>query len=147
MFYLFQEFLAKIDGTGPISAFIAGILYAFAFTSSLATAIFTGFPESSNPYLLALIAGFGSAFYDLAIFSFIRRESHHGFLEKLSVNISRRKFPSWLLTAIGLVVLASPLPDELASGLLSISKLDVKKFIAISFIANFLGISFIMAVS
>jgi len=48
---------------------------------------------------------------------------------------------------IGLFILGSPLPDELAIGFLGIIDLSYKKFILISFLANTIGILLILLAS
>lgn len=143
-----KQFIVKIGQSGILGALLAGVLYAFAFTSSVATAIFANASHSLNPFVLALIGGLGAAIYDLTIFVFVRTQASHGFLHSLRSRLTtQRKIPSWLLTLIGLVIFASPLPDELASGFLGFTKLSTKSFILISFLANVAGIFIILLIS
>lgn len=143
-----KQFMAKIGQSGVFGALLAGILYAFALTSSAATAIFANTAQSLSPLVLALVGGLGAAIYDLTIFVLVRDQASHGFLHSLrSPVVTQRKIPSWLLTLIGLVILASPLPDELSSGFLSFTKLSTRNFIFISFLANVAGIFIIILIS
>jgi len=143
-----KQFIVKIGQSGLLGALFAGILYAFAFTSSAATVIFASTSHNFNPLVLALIGGLGAAIYDLTIFVFVRTQASHGFLHSLRSRLTtQRKIPSWLLTLIGLFILASPLPDELASGFLGFTKLSTRNFIFISFLANLAGIFIIILIS
>lgn len=143
-----QQLIDKISQTGYLGAFLAGWLYAIAFTASSAAVIFTHTPPDLNPLVIALIGGLAAAIYDLTVFIFIKTQSAHGFLESLQTKFfSQRKLPSWALILIGLAILGSPLPDELASGFLGFMKLSTRKFILISFIANVAGILAILLIS
>lgn len=143
-----KQFIINIGQSGIFGAFFAGILYGFAFTSTAATAIFANASHDFHPFVLALIGGLGAAIYDLTIFVFVRTQASHGFLHSLRSRITtQRKIPNWLLTLIGLVILASPLPDELASGFLGFTKLSTRNFILISFLANVVGIFVILLIS
>lgn len=143
-----KQFVSKLGQLGLPGSFLSGILYAFSFTSSTATAIFAN-SHSASAVATALVAGLGSAVYDLTVFAVIRNQTHHGFFAALREKFEhpRRKIPNWLSLIIGLIVLASPLPDELAAGLLSFTKLSVKGFILISFLANVIGIFLIVIIS
>lgn len=143
-----EQFFQTIGQSGVIGAFVAGILYAFSFTSSLATVIFLKIPNSINPLAMALIAGLGSALYDLTVFTIVKGQTSQGFLQNLRAHLApHHKIPDWLSMLIGLLILASPLPDELAAGFLGFMKLDTKKFIILSFFANTLGILIIILAS
>lgn len=143
-----KHFIIKIGESGIFGSFFAGILYAFAFTSSAATAIFINASHGFHPFVLALIGGLGAAIYDLTVFVFVRTQASHGFLQSLRSRItSQRKIPGWILSLVGLIILASPLPDELASGFLGFTKLSAKNFIIISFLANVAGIFIILLIS
>ncbi len=142
-----REYIGRIDQSGLMGAFFAGILYALAFTSSMATVIFLNMPASISSLLVALIGGLGAAVYDVTVFVILRTQSRLGLIEALRTHLSNnKKLPNWLLTLTGLAILASPLPDELASGLLSFTKISAKKFIIISFLANVVGIYIILLI-
>lgn len=143
-----KHFIIKVGESGIIGSFFAGILYAFAFTSIAATAIFANTAHNLNPFILALIGGLGAALYDLTVFGFVRTQASDGLLQSLRSRIMhQRRMPSWLLSLIGLIILASPLPDELASGFLGFTKLSTRNFIFISFLANVAGIFIILLIS
>lgn len=140
-----QEFFQRIERAGFFGAFLAGILYATALTSSAATIIFLGLPDTLNPFLVAVIGGLGSALYDLTVFTVVHSQRKRHFIQRLQEKImSRRRLPPRLLNLLGLLILASPLPDELAAGLMGFTEMTMRRFIAISFIANTAGILLII---
>ncbi|MFH0805052.1 MAG: hypothetical protein V1916_02540 [Patescibacteria group bacterium] len=139
-------FITRIDSTGIVGVFIGGILYAFSFTSSLATVLFLNMPDQLHPLLVGIIGGLGATVYDITVFLFVRRQADHGFLQAAyNAMQQRRRIPNWLSLIIGIAILGSPLPDELAAGFLGFMKLSIKKFIVVSFIANAIGLYFITA--
>jgi uncharacterized membrane protein YdjX (TVP38/TMEM64 family) len=143
-----KQVISRLGQLGLPGSFLSGILYAFSFTSSTATAIFAN-SHSASAIATALVAGLGSAVYDLTVFAVIRNQTHHGFFAVIREKLEhrRRKIPNWLSLIIGLIILASPLPDELAAGLMGFTELSVKKFILISFLANVAGIFMIVTIS
>jgi hypothetical protein len=142
-----KQFVVRLGQLGLPGSFLSGILYAFSFTSSTATAIFAN-SHSTNALATALVAGLGSAVYDLTVFAVVRKQAHHGFFAALRERLEqrRRKIPGWLSWITGLIILASPLPDELAAGLLGFTKFSITGFILISFFANVLGIFLIVII-
>lgn len=143
-----KNFFENIELSGYPAAFLAGILYALAFTSTFAAVIISKMPDHFNPFLLAVIAGAGSAIYDLTVFTFVKNHTKHGVWETLRNRLNKKRgLPKWLSLIIGLFILGSPLPDELAVGFLGIIDLSYKKFILISFLANTVGILLILLAS
>lgn len=136
-----RQFIINLGSSGIFGAFFGGILYAFAFTASLATVIFINIPAHLPVILIAIAGGIGSALYDMMVFAFIRQQTSHGFLQTVREAIHRRRpLPRWLSLVIGIIILGSPLPDELAAGFFGFMNFSVKKFIALSFVANTLGL-------
>lgn len=52
----------------------------------------------------------------------------------------RLRSARWLMGAVGMLIIASPLPDKLGIALLGFSKTKQRFFLLLSFTANFLGI-------
>lgn len=143
-----REFIIDIGRSGLFGAMLVGALYSFAFTSSIATVIFSTAPYNVHPLIVAFFGGLGAAMYDLIIFTFVRAKTDGSFFEALKIKMHKRqKFASVFLSFVGVVILASPLPDELAAGILGFSKLSVKNFVFISFLANVTGIFIILLIS
>ena len=138
----------SVDGLGYFGALIAGLLYAEGLTAPTATLIFVQMPDSLNELGLAVFGGIGALVYDLVIFVLFRRASHTNFIETIKARLTtKHSLPRWLLLLIGGIILASPLPDEMAAGLLGLSTIKVQWFLAASFILNTLGILAIIAIT
>lgn len=136
-----RQFFHGLENDGYLGAFVAGVMYAISFTSPLATVIFTNLSVQVNVILAAVIGGIGALLYDLLVFSFARRNSHSRFVEAIRSRIpGRNRIPSWAPTLAGMVILASPLPDELAAGMLGLSSIPTKRFFLLSFTLNTIGI-------
>lgn len=135
-----------------LTSFFAGILYSSFFTSSIAVAVFIVLGvDGFNPLVVAVLGGIGSLCTDFLIFKFVRtnifsdlkfvdKKLAKGFFSRLFL---RKPFRS-LTFFLGLVVIASPLPDELGVGLLAASKLNVRNFIILSYVLNTIGIFLIV---
>lgn len=143
-----RSLISGIEGLGYFGALIAGLLYAEGLTAPTATYIFSGMPDSLNALGLAVFGGIGALVYDLAIFTLFRRASHTNFIETIKARLTaRHSLPRWLLMLAGAIILASPLPDEMAAGLLGLSSVKLTWFLAASFILNTLGILAILAIT
>jgi len=86
-----KDFFKDIELSGYPAAFFAGVLYALAFTSTFATVIFSKIPDHFNPFLLAVIAGAGSAIYDLTVFALVKNHTKHGIWENLRNRLNRKR--------------------------------------------------------
>lgn len=138
----------SIEQTGYLGSFLAGILYSSGFTSSSAVVIFAQMPDRFNPLLIAIVAGIGSVFYDATLFALFRSQGKKRIIEVMRDKIrhtSRRN--RRIMVIIGLLIHISPLPDELAAGVLSLSQMKMKHFIALSFLLNAMGVLIIVLIS
>ncbi|MFA6553451.1 MAG: hypothetical protein WCT27_03410 [Patescibacteria group bacterium] len=141
-----RDLLLTIASAGYIGAFLAGILYGTAFTSSTATIILFELTKDNNPVLAAIIAGLGCALYDFSVFAIFRQQESRGMFTMI-----RQKFyhqvslPPWLANTLGILIIASPLPDELSASLMSLTTLKAWQFAIISWLANIAGILVIIS--
>jgi hypothetical protein len=135
-----REYVTNLANGSWLGLLVIGLLYAISFTSAFATGMIISVASSYPPILIALIGGLGALIYDLIIFLFIKKASHQGFFSELKKKYLNRSSVSWFLIVLGAIVIASPLPDELGSGLFGSSKLKPKYFIPISFVLNAFGI-------
>ena len=137
-----------LSALGYFGSFLAGMFYTYGFSSIPASAIFLILGENQNIFIAAMLGGFGALLGDLLIFKLIRigfdnevRLLEHEHMVKYFDNkipISVKKF---LLPIFGVVIIASPLPDEIGVSLIAISrKVPQKVFMIISYLANTLGI-------
>ncbi len=148
-----REIIIKLGGLGYFGAFIGGILFVSTFTVSIGMVILLFLAETLNPTGIGLIAGLGAVLSDYTIFHYVRNrglidEIKHFFEyfggDKIS-HLLHTKYFSWTLPVLGALIIASPLPDELGVGLMSISKLKPYQFLLLSFILNSIGIFLIVS--
>ncbi len=156
----FQEVVLALNGHGYISFFLGGILFSFGFTSPFAVAMFIAAPTGPNPYLAALIAGFGACLSDLCIFGLARlsftEELHRlrstVILQRLHALFHHQSIPErvrqYILWSFAGLVIASPLPDEFGVVLLGgVTNIDSRWFGILCFTLNTAGILLILLAS
>lgn len=144
---------------GILTSFIAGILFAFGFTSPFGVGIFVSLNPSSNAafWFDAFAGGFGALFADYVILKFVRFSFQDEF-ERLkstrALSYVNKKFEKhlpekikeYLLLALAGVFIASPLPDEVGISLLAgFTNIKVKTLVVVSFALNTLGIIILLA--
>lgn len=131
---------AALHAAGYAGAVVAGVLYGASLTAGLATIVFATLPPGLHPLLAALAGGVGAVAYDLAVFALVRREARDPFRTLMDRLQRRPRLPSWVALSLGCVILASPLPDELAAGWFGLSSLPARRFIPLSFALNAAGL-------
>ncbi len=131
--------------------FFASFVMGFFFTSTLTTvpAIVAIMESASHipAWELAIVGGLGAVCGDLLLFRFVRsRVAEHILractspaLMRLGRAVSRGPL-WWIVPALGAIVVASPLPDELGIMMMGVSHLRLYQFIPIVFFANASGI-------
>ncbi len=135
--------LSKLSYFGT---FITGSFYTYGFTSPIATSILLILAKEQNILLAAMVGSLGSLFGDLIIFNSVR----YSFKEEIRKFSQKRKKPvnfikKYLLFIFGIIIIASPLPDELGISLLAFNnKLSSKEFAIISYLLNIIGILVIL---
>lgn len=129
-------------------SFLGGLLYSSFFTSPLAVAVFVVLGvDGFNPLLIGFLGGLGALIADLVIFRFVKTNIASD-LKLVDKKLARGFFTRHLLQgpfrliafSLGVLIIASPLPDEIGIALLSISKLSVSEFILVSYTLNTIGI-------
>ncbi len=142
-----------LNGKGYISAFIGGLLFSFGFTSPFAIAIFLAIAHQVDPFIASVLAGFGAFISDFCIFQFVESSLHeeigkfrqtrifryfHSILHHEKVSHTVRQYLLWSIAGL---VIASPLPDELAVTMISsIAEMKKSAFALLCFTLNTLGI-------
>lgn len=148
----FHNYINNLNSLGYLGIFIAGAFFSSIITTVPATAALFLFGGSYNPLAVGLIGAAGATTIDLLLFSIIKhRISHHyGWFDRVKLWLAERKFVNWIrkhptlkyfIPICGCLVIASPLPDELGIAMLGASKYDNKKFFAIAFVMNMVGIA------
>ena len=145
---LVKDFFLGLGTLGYIGAFFGGLMFAYSLTVGLGVAILLTLSETMPHLALALVAGFGGMLGDLFVFNLVRKKlktkiskfyrllDKRSFLRKI---LSRKKF-NWILPTLGLLIVASPFPDELGVALIGESEMDESNFKLIAFLMNAVGI-------
>jgi hypothetical protein len=139
----FIDMLLNLGNLGYMGIFVAGVLFVSTFT----VAILLILTEKFSPIEIGIIAGFGAAVGDFAIFRFVKDNlmeeivpiyNHIG--GRRITAMLHKKYLSWTLPVIGAFIIASPFPDELGVSLMGISKIKTYQFLLITFALNAMGI-------
>lgn len=131
-----------------LGSFIAGMFFTSIFTTAPAIVALGIIAQGApNIFAVALPGAFGALLGDLIIFRFLRDGLNKDIIDLIKLQRSTRikalfklKFFRWMMSGLGALVIASPLPDELGLMMMGLSKLNMRLFIPISLIFNFLGI-------
>lgn len=127
-------------------SFLAGMFFTSVFTAAPATVILGEIAQSDSLFWVALFGGFGALLGDLIILRFMKERvvGHFDYLiknrSKRLTSIFRLRLFRWLLSFLGALIIASPLPDEIGLAMMGISKMKTAWVIPVSFFFNFLGI-------
>ncbi|MEM2874239.1 MAG: hypothetical protein QW063_02240 [Candidatus Nanoarchaeia archaeon] len=128
---------------GLLSLFVAGAFYTISFTAPAATAAVFYLGKVFTPLSIAAIGAFGSLCTDYLIYKFIRKkvsQSAHYFAQKLKLKIKFKKQLNFIAQILSILIIASPLPDELGVAILSVAKIKQNMFFVYSYVGNFIGI-------
>ncbi|HEY4523512.1 MAG TPA: hypothetical protein VJK04_01410 [Candidatus Paceibacterota bacterium] len=128
-------------------SFIAGMFFTSIFTVAPATVVLAEIAQVNSVLWVAFFGGIGAMIGDMIIFRFVRNRLSEDilFLLKKSkserlISIFRLRIFRWLFAFLGMLIIASPLPDELGLMIMGFSKIKTSLFIPISFLLNSLGI-------
>lgn len=144
---LAHEIFEVFKGFSYIGVFIAGLLSPSTFTAVPAYALIFGFANDLNPLLTALVAGSGAMVGDYLIYRFIKNRVFEElaplvkyFHNERLIAIFHTPYFAWLAPLFGVLLIASPLPDEVGLGMLGIGEMRRRVFLLITFTINTLGI-------
>ena len=142
-----ETFLASIGDGQWIGSLVAGALFTSVFTTAPAIVLLGKLAQTNSVWIVALLGTGGAVAGDYLIFRFFRDRFSQDVLSLLQHHPRRRlkkmlrlRSARWLMGAVGMLIIASPLPDELGIALLGFSKTKQRFFLLLSFTANFLGI-------
>jgi BASS family bile acid:Na+ symporter len=137
----------------PIFASVfSGVLFTSTFTVATGSLLLIKLSQTIHPLVLILFAGLGAALFDFLIFSLIKQHvsSHVSPIYKRLIRlshlhkISHTHYFAWSIPVLGAVIMASPLPDELAVSLLGVSKLSGRKFLTLALSSHIIGMTLLM---
>lgn len=134
-----------------VAEIVAGILYTSFLTSPISVAMLIVLASENNPVVTAFLAGFGAVLGDLLIVKFFRKEAQDiDFIARQlhfqKINKILHKLHLDFLTPLfGVIIVASPFPDELGLMMLGASKLKYQEIALLSYILNTAGILIIVA--
>jgi membrane protein YqaA with SNARE-associated domain len=139
--------IEKIGSLGYFGIFLTGMLFTSVFTVAPASVALYALAQNHNPFAVAILGGLGASVGDYLIFRFLKDKIFEELTpvfkrmggKKLSHLIHTRYF-SWLIPLIGVIIIASPLPDEVGLGLMGLTKIKTWQFFLITFILNGFGI-------
>lgn len=136
-----------------IGALLCGLLFTSIFTTPIAISALFILGQGHPPFIVSLIAAFGSVAGDSLLLKIIHDdlEKDIEILAKPFINLTvRHILQSHLLhlplVALGALIIASPLPDEIGIAILNFAKVKRRWFYVISFSLNFLGILIITSI-
>lgn len=139
----FHDFVVPF-GIGGM--FVAGMLYTYSFTAGLGAIFLVSFLGDHSSLMIAIIGGVGAAFADVSIFRLVRSDlkreinriaSKKVFQGLVHHHLFRR---TWIRDVIGLIIIASPFPDELGIAIMASTKLKEENFAMLTFIVDAIGI-------
>lgn len=125
---------------GYLGALLIGAASSWGVTATPAFAALYIMGGALNPFVLAAIASAGATLADLFIFHLVKSR-----LGRM-VHAEERRHPQlskWIHRMAPLVVglvIATPVPDEVAAGFLGALRWDEKHFIVLVYAAHFIGI-------
>jgi len=147
-----HEAILAIAGLGYTGAFLAGIFFVSIFTAAPALVVLLTMAETLPIFWVSVFAAFGSIIGDILIISIFRRGIRHGheMLPKehsilKSIRLLRHSRYRFIMTLVGAIVVASPLPDELGLALMGLTSMKTKQLLLIAFLLNFVGLFLILA--
>ena len=128
-------------------SFFAGIFFSSMLTTPVATVALGEISLVSEPWVVAFWGALGAVIGDLILFFFIREHLSNEFIETVRKSYNRRLHVFFhgrmfrrLSSAIGALIIMSPIPDELGLKLMGISHKKPRLMFATSFAFNFAGI-------
>lgn len=146
----FHQFIVNFSRSfGLLSVFVAGMMFASTFTITIGGLILLNLSSVIAPFPLISFAILGAVLTDIIIFKLINHSvtdqvlpvfakvNHKSHLYKLL----HTPYFSWTLSILGILIIASPLPDELGISLLGLSQIRPGRFFLITFLSHTIGIS------
>ncbi len=144
---LLDIFTNKILFISFVPEIIAGVLFTSFLTSPLSVATIYTLSDHLNPIQIALLGGVGAAFGDMLIIKIFRDNLFTDF-HTLSRDLKLQKLFHFfkvshfnhLAPLFGILIVASPFPDEVGLMLLGASRLKNFQLLILTYVLNSIGI-------
>ena len=145
-FNALKNLILSTGSYGYLGAAIAGFFFSYGITTPIAMVALAALGSSLNPIYVALIGGTCAAISDFIIYFFAARKLSATERKIEKKYLSKKYSRVWHAAApiVAGLIIASPLPDELAAGILGALKFDKKRFLIFVWVAEVIGI-FIIA--
>lgn len=150
---LIHDLVARTVEFGIIGSFIEGFFFTSILTTVPAVVAILESAHYVPAWELAVAAGLGAVCGDLLLFRFVQSDFVDRVLRTMlhprSIKFGKRLSSgalAWIGPLLGVVVIASPLPDEIGLVMMGLSRISVYQFVPLSFAANAGGI-FLMALA
>jgi len=133
-----------------LAIFITGLMYAPLLTTPLSIAAFYLLALHTNPILIAVIGGIGAAVGDVLIIHVLRllKKDLPKIKSKSLAHDLRRILHSvnlhFISFTLGVLIIISPLPDEIGLILLGVTNMSDIKILLLTAILNMIGIYLIL---
>ena len=132
-----------------LGSFVAGVFFTSSFTVAPAATVLAEISAVNGIVLTTIFGALGAVLGDLLIFRFVRNRfvAHlTAYVEEMGgtprlERLLTRPSTRWASMAFGMLVLASPLPDELGVAILGANRLDMRWLPPLAFVANAAGIA------
>lgn len=145
-----DSLVVKIAPVQFLAEFVGGMLFTSFLTTPFSIALFYVLSASTSPLQVALIGGLGAAVGDVFIVSIFRNSFFEDFktLEKTlklkrAFHFFHHSHFNHLAPLLGVLIIASPFPDELGLMMLGASKLKYIQLFILTYILNTAGIFFV----
>ena len=130
--------LTKLGGGAIIQSFVTGLFFTSAFTTAPAIAVFTNLTQTNSLPLTAFFGALGAVTGDLFLFRFVRDELSGDIVSLIGKplmhqvrHIFKLRLFHWFSPFIAALIIASPLPDELAMAIFGLTGTRTATFIPI----------------
>ncbi len=147
-FRALESFILSFGEYGYLGAAVVGFFFAYGITTPIAMVGLAAFGSVMDPLFVALIGGTAAAISDFIIYFFARRKLSSAEKKIEKKFLSKKYSRVWHAFApiIAGLIIASPLPDELAAGILGALRFDKKRFLIFVWVAEVIGIFIIASV-
>ncbi|PIP55544.1 MAG: hypothetical protein CO183_00285 [Candidatus Zambryskibacteria bacterium CG_4_9_14_3_um_filter_42_9] len=149
-----ESFIGLTGWSKALSSFIAGAFFTSIFTVVPAGVALAAVSHSFSAVLVAFFGALGAMLIDVLIISFIRKDIAKDLdgLTKMTFRYHLIKafhfgFLKYVAFLFGIMLIATPLPDEPGLFLIGISKINPLLLPAVFFVSHFIGIWVIISIT